>query len=134
MHVNGKVNLPLKFLHSQNCFLTPLLCRLLCKALIELLFDYACTNMYMRFCLHSISVEKVFQGFCTKTDSMFMTDTYNFLYAVFLNFATSDVLTIFCIVIICCPCCNAVNFEINLSLLSKPCFYITKCQDKNVDI
>ena len=32
----------LKFRHRQNRFLTPLLCRLLCNALIQPLFDYAC--------------------------------------------------------------------------------------------
>ena len=31
-----------------------------------------------------------------------------------------------CIVIICCSVCNVINFEINLSLLIKPFFYITK--------
>ena len=31
-----------------------------------------------------------------------------------------------CIVSICCPVCDVINFEINLSFLIKPFFYITK--------
>ena len=33
-----------------------------------------------------------------------------------------------------CKVCDVINLEINLSLLIKPFFYITKCQDKNVYI
>ena len=36
-------NLRLKFLYRQNRFLTPSLRRVLCNALIQSLFDYACT-------------------------------------------------------------------------------------------
>ena len=52
-----KANLHLKFQHRQNCFLTPPLCRLLCVALIQLLFDYAGTAWFsnlskrLKFCL-----------------------------------------------------------------------------------
>ena len=42
LNVIDKVNSCLKFLHRQNCFLTPPLCRLLCNALIQPLFDYPC--------------------------------------------------------------------------------------------
>ena len=31
-----------------------------------------------------------------------------------------------CIVIICCPFCEVINLEINVSFLTKPLFYITK--------
>ena len=37
-------------------------------------------------------------------------------------------------VIICCPVCDVINFETNLSLLIKPFFYISKNQDKNFKI
>ena len=43
LNIIDKVNSRLKFLHRQNCFLTPPLRRLLCNALIQPLFDYACT-------------------------------------------------------------------------------------------
>ena len=43
LNVINKVNSRLKFLHRQNRFLTPSLRRLLCNALIQPLFDYACT-------------------------------------------------------------------------------------------
>ena len=43
LNVIDKINSRLKFLHRQNRFLTPPLCRLLCNALMQPLFDYACT-------------------------------------------------------------------------------------------
>ena len=42
LNVIEKLNSGLKFLHRQNHFLTPPLRRLLCNALIQPLFDYAC--------------------------------------------------------------------------------------------
>ena len=39
-----------------------------------------------------------------------------------------------CIVINCCPVCDVINFEIILSLLIKPFFYITKTLRQNVNI
>ena len=49
LNVIDKVNSRLKFLHRQNCFLTPPLCRLLCNALIQPLLDYACTAWFSNF-------------------------------------------------------------------------------------
>ena len=40
--VMSKVNVRLKFLHQKNKYLTPNLRRLLCNALIQPHFDYAC--------------------------------------------------------------------------------------------
>ena len=37
-----------------------------------------------------------------------------------------EILGNMCIVIICCPLCNAINFEINLSFFVKPSSYMTK--------
>ena len=37
-----------------------------------------------------------------------------------------EILDNICIVIICCPVCDAINFEINHSFLIKPIFYIKK--------
>ena len=48
LNVVDQVNSSLKFLHRQNCFLTPPLRRLLCTALIPL-FDYASTAWFPKF-------------------------------------------------------------------------------------
>ena len=37
-----------------------------------------------------------------------------------------EILGYMCIVIICCPVCDVIYFQINLSFLIKPFFYITK--------
>ena len=42
----SKVNARLKFLHWKNKYLTPNLRRLLCNALIQPHFDYACSAWY----------------------------------------------------------------------------------------
>ena len=44
--VINKVNARLKFLHRKNKYLTPNLRRLLCNALIQPYFDYACSAWY----------------------------------------------------------------------------------------
>ena len=46
LNVIYKINSCPKFLHRQNCFLTPLLSRLSYNALIQPLFDYACTAWF----------------------------------------------------------------------------------------
>ena len=46
LNIIDKVNSRLKFLHRQNRFLTPPLNRILCNALIQPLFDYACTAWF----------------------------------------------------------------------------------------
>ena len=102
MALNGidKIDSRLNFLHRQNRFLTPPLRRLLCNALIQPLFDYACTawfpnlskklrlrfqatqNKYIKFCLqldkmYMICVNEFLVG------SMFMIDTFNSLFLIF---------------------------------------------------
>ena len=44
--VISKVNARLKFLHQKKKYLTPNLCCLLCNALIQPHFDYACSAWY----------------------------------------------------------------------------------------
>ena len=44
--VISKVNAKLKFLHRKNKYLTPNLRRLLCNALTQPRFDYACSTWY----------------------------------------------------------------------------------------
>ena len=69
LNVRHKINNKLEFLYRKNVFLTPKLRRLLCNALIQPHFDYACSawspiitkklkhrikttqNVCMRFCL-----------------------------------------------------------------------------------
>ena len=46
LSVINKINNKLKFLHRKNRFLTPTLRRLLCNALIQPHFDYACSAWY----------------------------------------------------------------------------------------
>ena len=46
LNVIDKINSSLKFLQIQNRFLTPPLRRLLCNALIQPLFDCACTTLF----------------------------------------------------------------------------------------
>ena len=43
LNVIHKINNKLKFLYRKNDFLTPILRRLLCNALIQPHFDYACS-------------------------------------------------------------------------------------------
>ena len=45
-NVVNKINNKLKFLYSKNSFLTPALRPLLCSALIQPHFDYACSAWY----------------------------------------------------------------------------------------
>ena len=47
--VISKVNARLKFLHRKNKYLIPNLRRLLCNALIQPHFDYACSTWYPNF-------------------------------------------------------------------------------------
>ena len=46
LKVVNKINVKLKFLYWKNKFLTPELCRMLCNALIQPHFHYACTAWY----------------------------------------------------------------------------------------
>ena len=46
LKVINKINSRLKFLNRKNKFLTPVLCRLLCNALIQPHFDYALSAWY----------------------------------------------------------------------------------------
>ena len=46
LNIVNKINNKLKFLYRKNNFLTPALRRLLCNALIQPHFDYACSAWY----------------------------------------------------------------------------------------
>ena len=62
----------LKFLHRQNRFLIPPLCRLSCNALIQPLFDYACTawfsNLSKRLKLRLQASQNKCIRFCLQLD------------------------------------------------------------------
>ena len=105
MALNGidKINSRLKFLRRQNHFLTLPLRRLLCNALIQPLFGYACTawfpNLSKKLRLKLQATQNKCIKFCLQLDKMsmicvndflvgsiFMIDTYNSLFLIFLNF------------------------------------------------
>ena len=47
IHVINKINSSLRFLYRQNRYLSFPLCRLLCNAMIQPFFDYACNAWYL---------------------------------------------------------------------------------------
>ena len=75
LKVINKINSNLKFLHRQNRFLTSPLCRLLCNALIQLLFDYACTawlsNPWKRLKLRLQVSQNKCVRFCLRLDKVY---------------------------------------------------------------
>ena len=115
LNVIDKVNSRLKFLHRQNRFLTPSLRRLLCNALIQLLFDYACTawfpnlskklrlrlqatqNKCIRFCLQldkmsRICVNEFLELNWLNVHDRYLPDRYS-LFMIFLDFKIISALT-----------------------------------------
>ena len=66
LNVIDKVNSRLKSLHRQNRFSTLPLCRLLCNALIQHLFDYACTACFSNLSKILKLRFQVSQNKCTK--------------------------------------------------------------------
>ena len=114
LNIIDKINSCLKFLHRQNHFLTPPLHRLLCNALMEPLFDYACTawfpNLSKKLRLRLQAMQNKCIRFCLLLDKMsricvneflelhwlnlmFIIDTYNSFLLIFLNFTIISVLT-----------------------------------------
>ena len=72
--VISKVNARLKFLHRKNKYLTPNLRRLLCNALIQPHFDYACSAWYPNLSKKLNNKTQTSQnkctGFCLQLDKM----------------------------------------------------------------
>ena len=87
LNVIDKINSRLKFLHRQNCFITP--SRLLCNALIEPLFDYACTawfsNLSKKLKLRLQARQNKFIRFCLQLDKMSRNCVNEFLELNWLN-------------------------------------------------
>ena len=74
LNVVDKINSRLKFLHKQNRFLTPPLHRILYSALIQPLFDCACTarfpNLSKKLRLRLQATQNKCIRFCLKLDKM----------------------------------------------------------------
>ena len=89
LNVIDKINSRLKFLHRQNRFLTPPLCRLLCNALIQPLFDYACTawfpNLSKKLRLRLQATQNKCIRFCLQLDKMSRICVNEFLELNWLN-------------------------------------------------
>ena len=89
LNVIDKVNSRLKFLHRQNHFLTPPLRRLLCNALIQPLFDYACTawfsNLSKRLKLRLQASQNKCIRFCLQLDKRSKIRVKEFLRLNWLN-------------------------------------------------
>ena len=68
LNVVHKINNKLKFLYCKNSFLTPALRRLLCNALIQPHFDYACSAWYLK---HRIqTTQNKCMRFCLQLDKL----------------------------------------------------------------
>ena len=104
LNVIDKINSRLKFLHRQNRFLTPPLCRLLCNALIQPLFDYACTAWFpnlskkLRLRLQAMQNKCIRCCFCLQLDKMSRICVNEFLqlnwlniHDIYLQFIVSDI-------------------------------------------
>ena len=89
LNVIDKVNSRLKFLHRQNRFLTPPLRRLLSNALIQPLFDYACTawfsNLSKRLKLRLQASQNKCIRFCLQLDKRSEIYVKGFLQLKWLN-------------------------------------------------
>ena len=74
LKVINKINGKLKFLYRKNSFLTPRLRRMLCNALIQLHFDYACSAWYPNLNTKLKKILQIMQNkcirFCLKLDKM----------------------------------------------------------------
>ena len=104
IHVINKINSRLRFLYRQNRFLNFPLRRLLCNAMIQPFFDYACNAWYpninkkskirlqaaqnksIRFCLKLNDRSSIKSKDFEKTGFRFVNEYHNVLYAVYTNF------------------------------------------------
>ena len=89
LNVIDKINSHLKFLHRQNCFLTPPLHWILCNVLIEPLFDYAYTgwfqNLSKKLRLRLQAMQNKCIRFCLQLDKMSRILVNEFLELNWLN-------------------------------------------------
>ena len=74
LSVINKINNKLKFLYRKNRFLTPILRRLLCNALVQPHFDYACSawypNLTKKLKNRIQTSQNKFISFCLQLDKM----------------------------------------------------------------
>ena len=75
LKVINKINGKLKFLYKKNRYLTKELCRILCNALIQPHFDYACPAWYPNLNEKTKKKVQIMQNkcihFCLKLDKMY---------------------------------------------------------------
>ena len=64
--VMDKIGGRLKFLYRKQSFLTPTLRRLLCNALIQPHFDYACTSWYANLNKKFVKKVQIIQNKCIR--------------------------------------------------------------------
>ena len=73
LNVISKIKTRLKFLYRKGKFLSPQLRRLLCNALIQPLFDYACSvwypNLNKKFKTKLQTLQNKFARFCLQLDN-----------------------------------------------------------------
>ena len=95
LNVIDKINSRLKFLHRQNRFLTPPLRRLLCNALMQPLFDYACTawfpNLSKKLRLRLQATQNKCIRFCLQLDNEFLELNWLNAHDRFLQFIVPDI-------------------------------------------
>ena len=88
-NVIDKINSRIKFLHRQNRFLKPPLRRLLCNALMQPLFDYACTvwfpDLSKKLRLRIQATQNKCIRFCLQLDKMSRICVNEFLELNWLN-------------------------------------------------
>ena len=113
IHIINKINSRLRFLYRQNRFLNFPLQRLLCNAMIQPFFDYACNAWYpninkklkmrlqaaqnkcIRFCLKLNDRSSIKSEDFEKINWLLIHErVHNVLYAVYTNFLLRIVLTI----------------------------------------
>jgi len=66
LNVIKKINMRLMFLYRKNKFLTPQLRRMLCNALIQPHFDYACTAWYANLNSNLLKKLQIMQNKCIR--------------------------------------------------------------------
>ena len=89
LNVIDKINSRLKFVHRQNRFLTPPLRRLLCNALMQPPFDYACISWFpslsKKLRLRLQATQNKCIRFCLQLDKMSRICVNEFLELNWLN-------------------------------------------------
>ena len=91
LKIINKINSKLKLLYRKNRFLTPELRRMLCNAIIQLHFDYACPAQYPNLTEKTKKKIQIMQNkcirFCLRLDKMHHISEENF---ILINWLTTS--------------------------------------------